>query len=94
MSSYKSSYNRAIEAPVTPENLERIQRLDAEMEAHERQRKSRQRKTGKFTPETIVRKFFAGELCYEDGEEMTDIYDWTTPEIRDALLDCLKRYKQ
>lgn len=51
-------------------------------------------RTGSFTPEQIVEKFFAGELCYDDGEEMTDIYNWTTPEIRDRLLDCLRRYKK
>lgn len=71
-----------------------IQELHEQVEQSEKRRKSRIRTTGKFKPKTIVTKFFDGELCDKDGDNITvsTIGDMTTWEIQSLLLDCLDRY--
>lgn len=66
--------------------------VTSEKEKAERLAKNRKR-SGHFTPEKIVEKFFAGELCHKDGTPIDSIGDMSSPEIRVHLLDCLKRYK-
>lgn len=76
--------------------MKSLEQLHAEAEAYEAQRLRRVRRSGSFTPETIVEKFFAGELCDNKGNNITilEISGMATFEIEMLLLECMKRYRK
>ncbi len=57
--------------------------------------KRRIKKTGSFKPETIISKFFQGELCDKDGDNMSvdDIMEMCSIQLKRQLLCCFERYK-